>query len=208
MAVPPGSSASSPSAGPDGAPDPSMEDILASIRRILNEDEAPKSAPEPAFPADPKPGVLVLDASMMVPETPVYDGAAARDPELAPREEKASDPKASAPMTALAPLALASPVQTAVPPSALEPVKAASQPGAALVAPEAAAAAGASVDALMRTLANERNTAVQRGGPTIEDLVRAEIRPLLKDWLDNHLPPLVERLVRAEIERVVSRMTP
>ncbi|MBC7801644.1 MAG: DUF2497 domain-containing protein, partial [Gemmatimonadaceae bacterium] len=77
-----------------------------------------------------------------------------------------------------------------------------------LVAPSAAAAAGASVDALMRALANERSTAVARGGPTIEDLVRAEIRPLLRDWLDNHLPPLVERLVRAEIERVVSRMTP
>ena len=37
-----------------------------------------------------------------------------------------------------------------------------------LVAPEAAAAAGASVETLMRTLASERNTAVQRGGPTIE----------------------------------------
>jgi cell pole-organizing protein PopZ len=35
--------------------------------------------------------------------------------------------------------------------------------------------------------------------------VREEIRPILKDWLDHHLPPLVERLVRAEIERVVNR---
>ena len=40
----------------------------------------------------------------------------------------------------------------------------------------------------MRTLAAERSTAVHRGGPTIEDLVREEIRPLLKDWLDTHLP--------------------
>ena len=77
-------------------------------------------------------------------------------------------------------------------------------PGA-LVAPEAAAAAASSVGALMRTLASERNAAVHRGGPTIEDLVREEIRPLLKQWLDAHLPPLVERLVRAEIERVVGR---
>ena len=77
-----------------------------------------------------------------------------------------------------------------------------------LVAPAAAAAAGASVETLMRTLASERNTSVQRGGPTIEDLVRAEIRPLLKSWLDTHLPPVVERLVRIEIERVVGRMAP
>jgi cell pole-organizing protein PopZ len=38
--------------------------------------------------------------------------------------------------------------------------------------------------------------------------VREEIRPILKDWLDAHLPPLVERLVRAEIERVVNRALP
>jgi cell pole-organizing protein PopZ len=36
-------------------------------------------------------------------------------------------------------------------------------------------------------------------------VVREEIRPLLKEWLDTHLPALMERLVRAEIERVVSR---
>ncbi|MBX6376329.1 MAG: DUF2497 domain-containing protein, partial [Acetobacteraceae bacterium] len=58
---------------------------------------------------------------------------------------------------------------------------------------------------LLRTIAAERNAAVARGGPTLEDLVREEIRPLLKEWLDQHLPPLVERLVRAEIERVVGR---
>ena len=46
---------------------------------------------------------------------------------------------------------------------------------------------------------------MSRGGPSIEDVVREEIRPLLKDWLDQHLPPLVERLVRAEIERVLGR---
>ncbi|MBX9701526.1 MAG: DUF2497 domain-containing protein, partial [Acetobacteraceae bacterium] len=57
----------------------------------------------------------------------------------------------------------------------------------------------------LRTVAAERNAAVSRGGPTIEDVVREEIRPMLKDWLDQHLPPLVERLVRAEIERVVGR---
>jgi cell pole-organizing protein PopZ len=74
-----------------------------------------------------------------------------------------------------------------------------------LVAPAAAAAAAASVSHLVRAVAAERNISVHRGGPTIEDLVREEIRPLLKEWLDQHLPPLVERLVRIEIERVVGR---
>jgi len=78
---------------------------------------------------------------------------------------------------------------------------------AALIAPEVAAAAAYSVSTLMRTVM-DRTTLVRSGGPTIEDIVREEIRPLLKSWLDEHLPPLVERLVRAEIERVVARAAP
>jgi len=174
-----------------------MEDILASIRRILNEDEAPKAAPEPEEPHVGNSGVLVLDSSMMVPETASN---------LPPKAE----PKPPAPLEAQpTPQATLehSPLPDPEPPPA--PPQATPQPqSTSLVAPAAAAAAAASVEALMRTLASERSTAVQRGGPTIEDLVRIEIRPLLKDWLDTHLPPLVERLVRAEIERVVSRMTP
>ena len=38
--------------------------------------------------------------------------------------------------------------------------------------------------------------------------MREEMRPLLKSWLDANLPPLVERLVRVEIERVVGRVVP
>jgi cell pole-organizing protein PopZ len=49
---------------------------------------------------------------------------------------------------------------------------------------------------------------VRSDGPTVEDIVREEMRPLLKSWLDANLPPLVERLVRVEIERVVGRVVP
>ncbi len=80
--------------------------------------------------------------------------------------------------------------------------------GTSLVAPEAAAAAASSVGNLMRTLAADRTTQVHTGGPTLEDLVRSELRPLMKEWLNTHLPPMVERLVRAEIERVVGRAVP
>ena len=195
-----------------------MEDILASIRRILNEDEAPKSAPEPEGPTG---GVLMLDSSMMVPETPPNAPKAKSPPEPSATLENTPlpDPKPFIPPPPAPP---APPVAQSVRPAQSAPSQPSTSPAvsadtaspaasadtASLVAPAAAAATAASVDALMRTLATERNTAVQRGGPTLEDVVRAVIRPMLKDWLDAHLPPLAERLVRAEIERVVSRMAP
>ena len=87
------------------------------------------------------------------------------------------------------------------------PVVSPDAPAQGLVAPAAAAAAASSVNSLVRTL-SERSVRVHSGGPTIEDIVREELRPLLKAWLDENLPPLVERLVRAEIERVVGRAVP
>ncbi len=158
-----------------------MDDILASIRRILSEDEAPggeaPASEEPAAPAKaPDDGVLLLDSSMIV-------GAEA--------------PPAPAP-------SLAQPAQESPSMSATDtPAPPVREP--ALLAPESAAAAASSVDTLMRTLVAERGTQINRGGPTIEDLVREEIRPMLKAWLDAHLPATVERLVRAEIERVSGR---
>ena len=151
-----------------------MEDILASIRRILSEDEVAagaSAAPEapPASNDAGDSGVLVLDPAMMVPETPP---AAVSPPDAAADEVAHSVPMAT------------------------------------LVAPEAAAAAASSVGSLVRTLVAERSMQVYSGGPTIEDIVREELRPLLKEWLDANLPPLVERLVRVEIERVVGRAVP
>jgi cell pole-organizing protein PopZ len=144
----------------DPGADPSMADIVASIRRSLDEDigrGGSASGPE---------GVLQLDPSMMIPD--------------------------------------ATEAAHAVPVRAVE--KPATPEG--LVAPEAAAAAAQSVGSLVRTLAAERSMPVRTGGPTVEDIVREEIRSLLKDWLDTNLPPMVERLVRTEIERVVGRAVP
>ena len=46
------------------------------------------------------------------------------------------------------------------------------------------------------------HTIMSQNAHTLEDLVREMLRPMLKAWLDDNLPPLVERLVRTEIERV------
>jgi uncharacterized protein len=159
-----------------------MEDILASIRRILSEEEGippptPTSAPDTNHLAD---GVLQLDVSMMLPDA------------------------ISPPPRALE----ATPGPIPATEAFLPPENAPPPPNPNLMAPEAAAAAATSVGSLVRTLTAERTTQVHSGGPTIEDIVRAELRPLLKQWLDTNLPGMVERLVRAEIERVVGRASP
>ena len=184
------SGAQTPPPGPAGGNDPSMEDILASIRRILSEEEpapAASSAQPAATSAPPvqSDGVLVLDASMMVPE----------EPEITEAEPPPAPALAALPVPAPPP---------PVPARVAEPVPP-TEEVSSLVAPEAAAAAASAIGSLMRTLAAQQTVHVRPGGPTIEDIVREELRPMLKQWLDINLPPMVERLVRAEIERVVGR---
>ena len=180
---------------PAGGPDQSMDDILASIRRILNEDEAAAQAAEAPEPS--------------TPEAPAAEG-----PEAAPPPPRAPAPDIAPPIAAPPPImARSGPEPVELTPDMLvaPPTQAAAAPrmgmddASGLIAPAAAAAAAASVGSLLRAVSSERGSQVYRGGPSIEDLVREEIRPILKDWLDHHLPPLVERLVRAEIERVVNR---
>ena len=179
---------------PANAGDPSMEDILASIRRILSEDEP--AAQAPPVEHDGQDGdILMLDASMMLPDS-TPDMTHVQPAHVQP----AHDEPAHVPATlhGLAP----EPVPVAAPPA---PPQYDRSLEAALVAPAAAAAAASSVGVLVRSLAAERSTQVYSGGPTLEDIVRAELRPLLKQWLDENLPPMVERLVRSELERVVGR---
>ena len=60
-------------------------------------------------------------------------------------------------------------------------------------------ATSAAVDSAFNALAQ---TVLTQNARTLEDLVREMLRPMLKTWLDDNLPGMVERLVRAEIERV------
>ncbi|MBL6077715.1 DUF2497 domain-containing protein [Belnapia sp. T18] len=171
-----------------------MEDILASIRRILNEDEPGKAAgPDAPEPAEP----LTLTEEMLVQEPTAAPAAPPPAPPLP--AEPLPDARVSEPEPAPPPMLAAG-----QPPSEPEPPPE-HPPAETLIAPAVAAAATAAIGTLIRAVSQDRGAAVTRGGPSIEDVVREELRPLLKDWLDQHLPALVERLVRAEIERVVGR---
>ena len=210
---------------PAGGQAQSMDDILASIRRILNEDEAaaqtadsaePDAAPEPPTPPPAAPVQQTAPPpAAPPPRTPTPEPVAQppAPPPVGPGLDRAPPaPRAEPEALELTSEMLVTPPSPAALPSSRPGFSdAASAPrmgmddASGLIAPVAAAAAAASVGSLLRAVSSERGSQVYRGGPSIEDLVREEIRPILKDWLDMHLPPLVERLVRAEIERVVNR---
>ncbi|WP_235961522.1 DUF2497 domain-containing protein [Falsiroseomonas selenitidurans] len=195
-----------PKPGPGGS-DPAMDDILASIRRILNEDEANE---QPPGAAEPEP--LDLTEAMLVAapaDPPAPEAEAVPEPEPPPAAP-APQPEPPAPPAAPpqpAPVPVGSPPAQPPAPQAMS-VDAVMSAAEGLIAPAVAAATTASLASLLRSVASERTAPVHRGGPSIEDVVREELRPLLKTWLDEHLPPLVERLVRVEIERVIGRAMP
>lgn len=66
---------------------------------------------------------------------------------------------------------------------------------AGLLSKEATAAIGSTVDRLTTTVRTQQ--------PSLEELARETLRPMLKSWLDESLPGLVERMVQVEIERVI-----
>ena len=109
------------------------------------------------------------------------------------------------------------PAPAAVAPATLGET-AATDAEAPIVEPHTADIAGHAFGSLRDTLRAQKEAATasmalpeasaissHSGGPTVEDMIRQELRPLLKAWLDAQLPELVERVVRAEIARIVER---
>ncbi len=226
------------------AQEPSMEEILASIRRIIADDDAgkkkptesarqrapaPPSAPaqspqpaaarpaaapptpappmptpitqleEPAFPPAPEPepeieaepDVLDLTEDMEVqPSAPAFR-------KIEPTQDLAFDEPPPPPEPALPPMP--EPVQAEPAPETVEMARRQfhHETGGdrSLLSPSTTAA----VDAAFNSLAQ---TVLVQNSRTLDDLVREMLRPMLKAWLDDNLPNMVERLVRAEIERV------
>ena len=154
-----------------------MEEILASIRKIISDDNDPAMANGAAAGAD------VLELTQMVQE----DGSVV-------------DMKPSASLDPL------------MPPPAPEKPKAGStaSPASNLVSPPAASAAAAALSSLASTVEIERlasappmtATFIGNGARTLEDMAMELMKPLLKEWLDKNLPPIVDRLVQKEIERI------
>ncbi len=199
-------------AQPAKAQEPSMEEILASIRRIIADDDAAKPPPKPAEPP-------TKAAAPGAPSAPAESaGRDEMDAMLADLDEDPAEPApAPAPPDEVLELteAMAAPAPEAAQPSFRriepdqdvvfdEPAQAQSppRPVAARVpadSPLLSTAASAAVHSAFGTLAH---SVLAQNPRTLEDLVKEMLRPMLKAWLDDNLPVMVERMVRAEIERV------
>jgi cell pole-organizing protein PopZ len=211
---------------PAKAQEPSMEEILASIRRIIADDDT-KPAPSP--PPPPQPAAAAPRPAAMPPRTPVPPSPPPRAAEPPPVVQPRYEPPPPAPEPEPEPedildlteqmaeaeqpsfqtidgqsdVIFADPhPEPPPPPRMAEPPRAsapppppASDPAERLLSNSTTAA----VDSAFNTLAQ---TVLVTNARTLEDLVREMLRPLLKSWLDDNLPGMVERIVKAEIERV------
>jgi hypothetical protein len=207
--------------------EPSMEEILASIRRIIADDDAKAGAPaaavEPPPPPRPAPVAAVASPAPMPPSPlefvndipPAPEPVATPDPtdvlELT-EEMRAPDPEPAPQfrtMDAQPDVVFAEdpPPEPEAPQPELPPYDPLENVRRTLSAqmqvetdqPLLSRTASAAVDSAFASLAH---TVLSQNARTLDDLVKEMLRPMLKSWLDDNLPSLVERLVRAEIERV------
>jgi cell pole-organizing protein PopZ len=180
--------------------EPSMEEILASIRRIIAEDGDGAAAPAPAAAdkaATPSRQEDILELTDVVDESGSVVSLSAQKAAPAPEPP----PARAEPVVDLAP------PRPAPPPAAPEPETAPMPDGEEdrLVSDATAAASIAALSQL--ATAGQRPTIddlpLGDVAQTLEGLVRSMLKPMLKDWLDANLPQLVERLVHEEIQRMV-----
>ena len=197
-----------------------MEEILASIRRIISEDDAPaETAPAAAAPepeAAPAPVEEPVVSPAMMDETPsVQEPVAAEEDVLeltdtyeAPAAETIGDLDISAAEPEPFPVESVSESFYATP-----EVQAPEAPAGgydSLVGDSAAASAASAFAGLAASFRKPEPAAAAPGGPdltfasgsTVEAMVAEMLRPLLKEWLDANLPAIVEAQVRKEVERI------
>jgi cell pole-organizing protein PopZ len=221
---------------PAKAQEPSMEEILASIRRIIADDDTakpaaakPAPAPPPAAPPPrpaamqprpvppeavarpapppPPPPMEQRDIDAMLAGLDAQSSGAAPHPDdvLELTEQMAANGEAETPsfqtIDGQADVIFTdAPAQPEPPPRAAEepyrqPAPSYGMSDRTILSSSTSAAVDSAFNALAQTV-------LVQNARTLEDLVREMLRPLLKSWLDDNLPGMVERIVKAEIERV------
>lgn len=224
--------------------EPSMEDILASIRRILSEDEAEEKAKAPAPEPMPEPEPVKqsqndIDA-LFANATP--DPVTLPEPEPLPQDDIDALFAQAAPVPEPEPVRLAEPDEDVLEltedmvldepesepafdlnqfkPDVLDDFEPEPEPRPApmppprrmesvvdddLISEPVAERSTSLLSDLAREIMRQRGLGIGNGGVTLEDMVRGLLRPILKQWLDDNLPLMIERMVKKEIEKMVNR---
>jgi cell pole-organizing protein PopZ len=215
-----------------------MEEILASIRRIIADEDTGKpkaAAPAPPPPPAPKPPQPAIVAARPAPPPPPPKPAPAPANNQSDIDAMLADIDAK---PAVKPAAVVPPPPPPPLPDVLDLTEAMATPPAP-PPPAGPAAAFRTIDAASDVFFTESpmdprpperpapspsdyqglisnqtmsavdsafnslaHTVLGNNARTLEDLVKEMLRPMLKGWLDDNLPNMVERIVRAEIERV------
>ena len=204
----------------DTEQEPSMEEILASIRRIISDDDKEMEAATQQNEGAPEVKDELVEEELGAMPEPEPEPEPEQTPEPAPElsaeeidddddddildltDMEAPDPEPLFEEQAykeVEPEPVAPPVSPSPPPPS-----APTPPAANLVSPPQSVEASGSFERLTEKLNEDYSELpIGNGAVTLEGLTRELVRPMLKEWLDQHLPMTVERLVREEIERLV-----
>ena len=194
-------------ANPSAAHEPSMEEILASIRQIISEDG---EGPEPSRDLNTQGDVEAADGPAEIAAKDVEsEFASSFTEEAEAASEQDDEPEADyEPEPALehdpepeSSLAQGGPMTPQYSSAAAEaepfasPAPAAARGDDNLLSPQSDTAVHGAFSALAHTI-------LAQNARTLEDLVAEMLQPMLKSWLDENLPTLVEQMVHDEIQRV------
>src|SRR5437660_4171189 len=172
-------------------PEPSMDEILQKIQRIIAEDEQPADQPAAAPPRSAE--ILNLTEAVGDNGTVRYLNPV----ETAPEPEPPPAPR---------------PPERRIEPVPKRPEPANRGSGERFLSDTTAGHAAAAL-AQLAAIQRERRRVSEfpmGGGAerTLEDVIREMLRPMLQGWLDQKLPDILERLVRAELARALGEITP
>lgn len=213
--------------------EPSMEDILASIRRILSEDEAEEQVkapmPEPEPEPEPEPAPLPQDDidALFAMAAPAPEPEPEPEPVFEPEPLVLSEPEDDDDILELTDdMVLDEPEPEPafdiddfspdtggfefedIPEPVVMPLRATSKAPVdddTLVSRPVADRSTSLLSDLAREIVRARAIGIGNGGITLEDMVRELLKPILKEWLDENLPYMIERIVKKEIEKMVNR---
>jgi uncharacterized protein len=186
--------------------EPTMEEILASIRRIISEEDKPADAGGDVLDLQPPPAPVV---EAKAPPQAAPAPAPQPIPAVFEEEEPAPPPRPieddlmvvedEEPVFTPPPAPTPEPVRAAAPAPAPEPVAPQAEwrpmEQKTLTSEPVASQAAGALSKLMGSM-------LVSSGATLDDVVRELLKPMLKQWLDANLPQIVEAEVAKEIDRI------